>query len=107
MYYYSFISCQYYKKLQGWNDRENDGLYKTLSIDCRPLSPRVGIKDVLKIMNTELNDIGMMMMTMTMSKSMSMNGRSKNENSYKQIKINSIQNLIEMINKYKIMYEKK
>ena len=97
------ITCQYYKKLQGWTDRENDGLYKTLPIDCRPLSPRVGIKDFLKVINTELNDVSMMI-TMIM---MTMNSRNNNnQSSYKQIKMNSIQNLIELINKCKVMYEK-
>ena len=78
-------------------------MYKTLPIDCRPLSPRVGIKDILKIINTELNDVSMMIMMMMMT----MNGRNNNnQSSYKQMKINSIQNLIELINKCKVMYEK-
>jgi hypothetical protein len=54
----------------------------------------------LKIINTELNDVGMMIMMM--------NGKNNNyESNYKQIKINSIQNMIELVNKCKVMYEKK
>ena len=44
---------------------------------------------------------------MIMMMMMTMNGRNNNnQSSYKQMKINSIQNLIELINKCKVMYEK-